>query len=361
MKPLQVTKAFLPPLAEVVAQLERVWAAGQLTNNGPLVVELEQKLNATLGVERLLSAANGTIALELALVALGVEGPVVTTPFSYVATTSALLWRRCTPVFVDIDPETLCIDPALVETEVSRGSARAVMATHVYGNSCDVERLDALTRAGVPVIYDAAHAFGCRLKGRSLLAWGDVSTLSFHATKLFHTAEGGALVARTPELYDRLRLVRSFGHVGDEHFCLGTNGKMSEIHAAIGLVMLGHLAGVLARREAATRRYLQRLAGAAVRFPRRSPDLEYNYAYFPVIFRSETSQQRVRTALNARGIFPRRYFYPSLNELPYVPNRTPCPVSEDAARTVLSLPLSAELSDAEVDEICEVVHESAGS
>jgi dTDP-4-amino-4,6-dideoxygalactose transaminase len=344
MKPLQVTKAFLPPLSELMGQLERVWASGQLTNNGALVVELEQKLEATLGVER--------------LVALAVEGPVVTTPFSYVATTSSLLWRRCTPVFVDVDPDTLCIDPAQTEAEVGRG-ARAVLATHVYGNSCDVERLEGLSRAGVPVIYDAAHAFGVRLAGRSLLSYGDVSSLSFHATKLFHTAEGGALVARTAELHERLKLVRSFGHVGDEHYCLGTNGKMSELHAAVGLVMLGHLAGILERRKHATERYFAKLSGAPVRFPRRDPRLEYNHAYFPVIFRTEAVQQRVRAALNARSIFPRRYFYPSLNTLPYVPDKRACPVSEEAARTVLCLPLSAELSDAEVDEVCELVHDNA--
>lgn len=358
MKPLQVTKAFLPPLTEVVTQLERVWASGQLTNNGPLVVELEQRIQAALGVERFLTATNGTIALELALVALGVEGPVVTTPFSYVATVSSLLWRRCTPVFADVDPETLCIDPALVEAEVSRG-ARGVMATHVYGNACDVERLDALSRGGVPVIYDGAHAYGVKLNGRSLLSWGDVSTLSFHATKLFHTAEGGAIVARTAELYERLKLVRSFGHVGDDHFCLGTNGKMSEIHAAIGLVMLDHIEGIMARRARATRRYEAQLASAAIRFPKRPAGLEYNYAYFPVIFRSEESQRRVRAALNARGIFPRRYFFPSLNTLPYVDSKRGCPVSEEAARTVLCLPLSAELTDAGVDEVCELVHDHA--
>lgn len=354
MRSIQVTRAFLPPLPDVVRFLERAWSAGQLTNNGQLVQELEKELCEQLKLSRLLMAANGTVALELALEAVKARGDVVTTPFSYVATTSSILWARCEPVFVDIDPDTLCIDAGRAADAVT-STTSAVMATHVYGIPCDVERLEAVSRGGCPVIYDAAHAFGVELKGRSLLDYGDLSTLSFHATKIFHTGEGGAVVARTAELHERVKLIRSFGHVGDEHFCLGINGKMSELHAAVGLAVLPHLRRIREARARSWHRYRAVLSDPRIRFPRIPEGLTYNFSYAPVIFASETAQERVRNALNDHGIFPRRYFYPSLNTLPYVKSRAACPVSEDAARTVLCLPLYADLAEADVERVCELI------
>ena len=239
--PIHVTKAFMPPLEEYTEHLRRVWASGQLTNQGPAAVELEKLLAERLGVHACLFMANGTLAIQLALRALGVKGRVITTPYSYVATLSSILWENCEPVFVDIDPDTTCIDADAVEAALKNG-ATAILATHVYGIPCDVERLAELgKRYDARVIYDAAHAFDATYKGKSLLAFGDMATCSFHATKLFHTGEGGCVIAHNEKDAAQLRLLRSFGHIGDEHFQLGINAKASELNAAMGLTVLPHV------------------------------------------------------------------------------------------------------------------------
>ncbi|MBP7515966.1 MAG: DegT/DnrJ/EryC1/StrS family aminotransferase, partial [Flavobacteriales bacterium] len=208
-KPIHVTKAFVPPIEEYTAQLRRIWSSGQLTNQGPLALELEKLLAERLDVPHCLFMANGTLAIQLALRALGVKGRVITTPYSYVATVSSILWENCEPVFVDIDPATTCIDPDAVERALENGGASAILATHVYGIPCDVERLAELGRRyNVKVIYDAAHAFDATYKGKQLLAYGDMATCSFHATKLFHTGEGGCVIAHTDEDAAQLRLLR---------------------------------------------------------------------------------------------------------------------------------------------------------
>lgn len=358
--PIQVTRAFLPPLEQVMHHLQRAWSAGQITNNGQLVQELEGKLQASLRVPRLLAVANGTLALDLALAALGVQGEVITTPYSYVATTSSILWQRCVPVFVDVDESTLCISVEKLAKAVTPRTA-AILATHVYGIPCDVEGLEVLAEnCGVPIIYDAAHAFGTTVNGRSILEFGDLSTLSFHATKLFHTGEGGAIVARSEAVHERLKLLRAFGHVGDEHFCLGTNGKMSELHAAVGLSVLPHLGSILSERARVSARYRRNFSGLGgrARLPV-VPSEGYNNAYFPVLFRDEQRREMVFSTLAKHQIFARRYFFPSLNKLPYLSNRVSCPVSENAAASVLCLPMFAGLSDEDVDRVSELVISSA--
>ncbi|HMZ48113.1 MAG TPA: DegT/DnrJ/EryC1/StrS family aminotransferase [Flavobacteriales bacterium] len=347
--PIHVTRTFLPPQEEYLHWLRKAYASHHLTNQGPIHQELEETLRVRSDVPYLRLMANGTLALQLAIRALGVQGKVITTPFSYVATTSAILWEGCEPVFADIDPGTCCIDPAAIEAAITPG-VTAILATHVYGIPCDVEAIDAIAkRHGLKVIYDAAHAFDVTYKGQSILQWGDASTLSFHATKLFHTVEGGAVVLHDAAADERLRLLRSFGHRNDDHISLGMNAKMSELHAAMGMAVLPHVERIIEQRARICDAYDQALADVVVK-PGLPAGVSYNYAYHPVQFRDEAEREHVLAALASQGIHCRRYFYPSLDELPYVVGRT-CPHSRDAALRTLCLPLYPELAPRDTDRI----------
>ncbi|MFN7645736.1 MAG: DegT/DnrJ/EryC1/StrS family aminotransferase [Burkholderiales bacterium] len=352
---ITVTKPFLPPYADYQKYLASIWSREWLTNNGPLVNELELRLRESLGVGYLSYLSNGTVALQIAIRALGLEGEIVTTPFSYVATTSSIVWEHCKPVMADIDPETLNIDPRRVEEAIGENTC-AILATHVFGNPCDVDALEAIARRrGIPLIYDAAHAFGTMHKGRSLLSYGDVATCSFHATKLFHTIEGGAVVTANEALCRRMELMRNFGHTSATEFGeVGINGKNSEVHAAMGLCNLEHIGAILERRASQYRRYTELLQSLPVQFQRIAPNTVYNHAYFPVIFPSEATMLEVVAALNLHSVFPRRYFYPSLSTLHYV-RQSGTPVADDIARRVLCLPMYHTLSGEEIDMIARLI------
>lgn len=338
-EPIFVTKSFSPPQDEYQRYVAQILSTCQFTNNGPLLRELEEKLCAFIDVENLQFVTNGTVAIQLALRGLGItEGEIITTPFTYVATTSAILWERCTPVYVDIDPQTLCIDPNKIEAAITPRT-RAILAVHVFGIPCDVDALaDIGQRYGLPVIYDAAHAFGCKFKGRDLLSYGDVSTCSFHATKLFHTIEGGCVICRDTEVHKRVDLVKRFGHNGDEHFCLGINAKASEFQAAMGLCNLPYVPEIIADRRRSVELYDSLLGDRLVR-PTIPAGTEYNYSYYPALFPSEEALLTAKAALEEQNIHFRRYFYPSLNTLPYLPTRQACPISEDVAVRIACLPL----------------------
>lgn len=353
-EPIFVTRTFLPPKEEYLHWLDKAYSSHVLTNNGPIHKELEETLRQRFQVPHLKLMANGTLALQLAIRALGVTGKVITTPFSYVATTSAILWEGCEPVFVDIDPATCCIDPNLIEAAITPDTT-AILATHVYGIPCDVEAIDAIAKKhGLKVIYDAAHAFDVQYKGRSILQWGDASTLSFHATKLFHTVEGGAVVLHTAEADHRLRLLRSFGHVFDEHFTLGMNAKMSEVHAAMGMAILPHMGRIVAERRQLTLRYDELLAGAPIERPALPAHTDYNCAYYPVILRDHATREALLAALAAEGIHGRRYFFPSLDTLPYV-RSAPCSNSQCIADRVLCLPLYVDLDPDAINRIARII------
>lgn len=351
--PIHVTRTFLPPRAEYDAWLDKAYASHVMTNNGPIHRELEETLRQRFGVPYFKLMSNGTLAIQLAIRALGVTGKVITTPFSYVATTSAILWEGCEPVFVDIDPRTCCIDPDLIEAAITPDTT-AILATHVYGIPCDVEAIDAIAkRHGLKVIYDAAHAFDVQYKGRSILAYGDASTLSFHATKLFHTVEGGATILHDAEADHRLRLLRSFGHIGDDHFSLGMNAKMSEVHAAMGMAVLPHVERIKEQRASVIERYDRSLKGLFGR-PEVPIGTTYNQAYYPVFARDVQQRERMEGALQMGGVFSRRYFYPSLDTLPYVTS-SPCTLSRSASDRVICLPLYPELSQEQVDHILSIL------
>lgn len=354
--PLMVTQATLPPFEEYAGYLKQIWSSHWLTNNGPLVRQLESQLRNHLDCPQLWYVNNCTTALQLSIKALGLHGEVITTPFSYVATTGVLLWEQCKPVFVDIRPQDLTIDPALIEAAITPKTT-GILATHVYGFPCDLVAIETIARRhGLKVIYDAAHTFGCRLNGRHLAAYGDVSCLSFHATKAFHTVEGGAIVINGDQsLSERLQLMRAFGHFGDDHHCLGLNGKNSEFHAAMGLCNLPHYAEKAASRRFRHENYSRLLANSALLIPFSiAKNFEYNYAYYPVLFPDEPAVLRSLSTLAQVRIHPRRYFYPSLNRIGYI-NGSSCPVSEKAARTVLCLPLSELVTPAVQEQIAAIL------
>jgi len=353
---IPVTKPFLPPIEEYQQYLKDIWSRNWLTNNGPLVNELELKLKDYLSVKHLLFVTNGTIAIQLAIKALGLKGKILTTPFSYVATTSSIVWEGCEPVFVDIDPASCNIDPNKIEAAITSDTV-AILATHVYGNPCDVEAIDAIAaRRNLKVIYDGAHAFGVTYKGKSIFEYGDISTCSFHATKLFHTVEGGCVVTRDPELLKKIAYLRNFGHDGPDRFAeLGINGKNSEFHAAMGLVNLKYVDRIIETRKNLSQHYDRFLDTFQGVKPALTEGTEYNYAYYPVLFHSEQLLLRVVESLNQNWIHPRRYFFPSLEDLPYVHKDFRCAVSDAVSRRALCLPLYDTLTNEEIDMIFRLI------
>lgn len=353
---IPVTKPFLPPIQEYQQYLQDIWKRNWLTNNGPLVNELELKLKDYLGVKHLLFVTNGTIAIQLAIKALGLKGKIITTPFSYVATTSSIVWEGCEPLFVDIDPATCNIDPSKIEAAITPDTS-AILATHVYGNPCNVEAIDEIAkRRNIKVIYDGAHAFGVRYKGKCIFEYGDISTCSFHATKLFHTVEGGSVVTRDPELLKKMAYLRNFGHDGPERFAeLGINGKNSEFHAAMGLVNLKYVDQIMDTRRGLSQHYdtfLRTFEGVK---PIIFDETQYNYAYYPVIFNTEELLVKALETLNQNWIHPRRYFFPSLEDLPYITRNVRCEISDTISKRALCLPLFDTLTPEEIDMIFRII------
>jgi dTDP-4-amino-4,6-dideoxygalactose transaminase len=355
---INVTKSFLPPIEEYKSYLNKIWETSWLTNNGPLLIELEEKLKELLAIDNLLFVGNGTIAIQLALKALELKGEIITTPYSYCATTTAILWENCTPIFVDINEHDLNLNPALIEDKITANTS-AILATHVYGNPCDVNAMDALSeKYNIPIIYDAAHAFGATLNGKSLLNYGDISTCSFHSTKVFHTIEGGAVISKRESVINKIALLRSFGHRNDDYKTIGINGKNSEFHAAMGLTNLPYIKTIIEQRKAVSEIYDSILNFNKIVRPF-SKDIEfsYNYAYYPIILESKEALLKVERILQENDIFPRRYFYPSLNTLDYIENKVVCPISESVASRVLSLPLYPDLDHEIVKQISNLINQ----
>lgn len=353
---INVTKTFFPPIEEYQEQLQRIWNNQWLTNRGELVLELEEKLKKYLQVEHILVTNNGTIPIQIALKLLGKGGEIITTPFSYVATSAAIVWENCTPVFVDIHPEYLTIDETKIEAAIT-DKTTAILATHVFGNPCHVEVIEAIAKKyNLKVIYDAAHAFGVSYNETSIFEYGDVSTCSFHATKLFHTGEGGALFAKDPKLQHQLFYSHNFGHDGPLAFHgLGINGKVSELQAAMGLAVLPHMETILAERKKVVDFYNQNLDFSQLQSLKIRENTNWNYSYYPIILKDEATLLRVQKALNEEQIFPRRYFYPSLNTIDFLKGTT-MPVSENIASSILCLPLYAGLEKSDLEQIVIILN-----
>lgn len=349
-----VTRPFLPPKEEYLKRVSDIFDRAVLTNQGPEVQELEARMKDYLGTPNFQYVANGTVAIQIALRALDItEGEIITTPFSYVATTSTILWERCTPVFVDIEPDNFTIDPAKIEAAITPRT-KAIMPVHVFGYACNIDAIQEIANLhGLKVIYDAAHSFGSRYKGKALCSYGDIATLSFHATKLLHTLEGGGCVIRDNEVAEKLDLIKRFGHIGDNHYALGINAKQDELNAAMGNVNMKYIDDIIACRKRVSEKYDQLLSGHLQR-PKHQPDLEYNYSYYPVVFPDESTLLATFDKLAKQDIFPRRYFYPSLNTLPYLSERYDCPVSQDICSRIACMPLYYEMEDSLVEIICDV-------
>ena len=352
---IQVTKPFLPPIEEYFEFVRGIYKRNWLTNNGPLVNELELKLKEYLQLPHLLYVNNGTIALQLAIKALELKGEIITTPFTHVATTSSISWEGCEPVFVDIEEDTFNIDPEKVESSITKNTT-AIIATHVYGNPCNIDALGQIAeKYNLKVIYDAAHCFGTKYKGKSVFCYGDISTTSFHATKVFHTIEGGAVFTEDPELLKKMSYMRNFGHNGPEDFSgVGINGKNSEFHAAMGVVNLKYADIVLKKRRSDSELYDYRLSSLGHRSIILNKNAEFNYAYYPVILENEAEVLSCMEELNANKIFPRRYFYPSLSSLCYL-KKQHTPISDAVSKKIICLPLSYDMDESEIDLICRII------
>ena len=355
---INVTKFFFPPITEYTTQLQRAYSNEWLTNRGELVRDLEEKLKTYLQLEdaNMFITNNGTIPLQIALKLLGNGGEIITTPFSYVATTAAIVWENCTPIFVDIHPEYLTIDETKIEAAITEKTT-CILATHVFGNPCNIEEIERISKKyKLKVIYDAAHSFAVQYNGKSLFEYGDVSTCSFHATKLFHTGEGGAVFCKDAELYHKIYYSHNFGHNGPvDFFGLGINGKISELHAAMGLAVFPYMDEILTVRKEVVEFYNDNLDFGKLAKMQLRDGTDWNYSYYPIIFDREETLIKVQDALNDQEIFPRRYFYPSLNTVKYVKG-SEMPISESIAIRILCLPLYLGLHEEDLKKIISIIN-----
>lgn len=354
---IPVTKTFFPPKKDFEALVSRVWENQWLTNGGELFKEFSLKLKKHLDVSNVLPMTNGTLPIQIALKIFGNNGEIITTPFSYVATTSSIVWENCTPVFVDIDPDHLTIDERKIEAAITKKTT-AILATHVYGNPCNIDVIEKIAvKHNLKVIYDGAHCFDVKYKGQSIFNYGDVTTCSFHATKLFHTGEGGALFCKNDSDYHKLFYSHNFGHNGTEkYFGLGINAKMSELQAAMGLSVLPYMNHIISERKRVCNFYDDNLNFEQFRKIKLREKTKWNYSYYPIIFESEELLLNTLKILGEGNIFPRRYFYPSLEELPYVNSESKCNIAKDIAPRVICLPLYTSLVNKDVKNIVSILN-----
>jgi dTDP-4-amino-4,6-dideoxygalactose transaminase len=353
---IPVTKTFFPPIEEYHKQIERIWKNEWITNRGELIQELENKIKKYLNIPNIILTTNGTLPIQIALNVLADCGEVITTPFSYVATTSSIVWEKCTPIFVDIHPEYLTIDENKIEAAIT-SKTTAILATHVFGNPCNVLEIQKIAQKhNLRVIYDAAHCFGVEYKGQSIFNYGDVSTCSLHGTKIFHTGEGGAFFCNDIELNKKLFYSHNFGHKNKIDFSgVGINAKMSELQAAMGLTVLPHFKKIVEERKKIVDYYNENINFSHLTKLIVREGTNWNCSYYPVIFESETNLLKVQELLNEAGVFPRRYFYPSLNTLDFV-HEASMPISESIASRVMCLPLYHNLSLNDVNRICKIIN-----
>ena len=359
---INVTKSYMGNIDKFKAYVDSIYASRWLTNHGPLCCELEERLKDYLGVRNVVLVNNGTLALQVAYRALGVTGSAITTPFSFIATSSTLQWENIRPVFTDICPNTWNLDPSKIEAGL-QSDTQAIVATHVFGNPCAVEQIERVAKRNqLKTIYDGAHAFATQHGGQSVLNWGDATTLSFHATKLFHTIEGGAVITNDDDLADRIRLMGNFGIADYETIeGLGTNAKLNEFSAAMGLCVLDDIDSILEQR-AEIGHFYEHCLGNYFQLQQADAGSQVNYSYFPVALQNHRQMLDVRSALQAQGINPRRYFYPSLDTVEYLQPQKPQAHSRGLAQRILCLPiypgLEREVQERIVDTLlreCEPV------
>ena len=357
---IYTTKSKLPKLNLYIKYLRKIWKNNIITNNGKFLKKLEEVLKKRFYSKNINIVCNGTIALQLALKALNVKNEVITTPYSYVATANVLKWENCTPVFVDINRHDLCINADLIEKYINKKTS-AILATHVYGIPCDILKIKKIAQKHkLKVIYDASHCFGVNYKYKPLFTQGDASTLSFHATKVFHTAEGGAVYMKNIKNNIKVNLFKSFGHVGElKYYDVGINGKMSELHAALGLASIKNLSFAKEKRKVLFNKYYQKFIKndnlELITIPK---DLDYNFSYFPILLKNKKKMLNLKKKLLEKNISVRRYFYPSLDTLKFL-NANPkndCPVSQDISARILCLPIYQDLKIKDQSKIIKIVN-----
>ncbi|PRM87205.1 DegT/DnrJ/EryC1/StrS family aminotransferase [Aliarcobacter cryaerophilus] len=352
---INVTKSYLPNIEKYKSYIDEIYKTAWLTNQGPLVQKLEKRLAEYLGVKNIILVSNGTIALDIAYRALDLKGEVITTPFSFVATTSSLVTNRLTPIFVDIDEKSFNLNPKNIEKLITQKTS-AILPVHVFGNACEVEKIEQIAKKHrLKVVYDAAHAFDVKYKDKSILEFGDISTLSFHATKLFHTIEGGAIIANDDELAQKIRYLINFGIKSPTEIpYLGTNAKMNEFEAAMGLCVLDDIENIKEKRKVVIENYREELKDL-VQFQKQNENASENYSYFPIVLENEEELLKVQKVLNDENIFPRRYFYPSLDTLEYIEPKQECIISRNISKRILCLPVYAELDFDNQNKIIEIL------
>jgi len=353
---INVTKTYLPDISKYKSYVDEIFESGFLTNNGQFVQKLEKRLEEYLNIRNLILVSNGTLALQVAYKALELRDEVITTPFTFAATVSSQVWEGLTPVFADINPETFCIDYKKIENLITDKS-KAIIPVHVFGNACDIDEIQKIaSKNNLKVIYDGAHTFGVKYKNKSIFSYGDISILSFHSTKLFHTIEGGGIVINNDELYKKVKLMINFGISGPEKIDdLGINAKMNEFQAAMGLCVLDDIDKILEGRKKVNNFYINNLS-KELQLQKHNEDCTNNYAYFPVVFQTEKDLLRVVEELNKKDIFPRRYFYPSLDTLGYLTDSKYMQISNDISSRILCLPIYDSLEEYELEQIVEIIN-----
>lgn len=357
-QPVNVSRTYLPPKEKYLKYIDEIYSRGWITNGGVCLNELEKRLKEYLNAKYILSVSNGTLALQLTYKMMGLTGEVITTPFTFVATASSMIWEGLEPVFVDIDPKTLTINADLIEEKITDKTS-AIVAVHTFGIACDVEKIDKIAKKyNLKVIYDAAHAFAIRRGNESILSWGNASTLSFHATKTFHTIEGGAIVTDDETLYQTLKLSHQFGLSNSIDIVqLGINAKMNEMQAAMGLCVLDDIDKIIENKKQSYFYYKENLEWNKDLFlPEQHSGWSQNYNYFPVIFNSKSQMLKVIEDMNRCNIFPRRYFYPSLHTLPYIKKEYNLPFSSSITERILCLPIFCNIDKAILCKIVSIVN-----
>lgn len=358
---INVTKTTLPTIDKYIKYLKKVWTNNWVTNKGEFVIKLEKELERYLKIKNLLAVANGTLAMQLAFKALKLKGEVITTPFTFPATTNSLIWEGLKPVFADIDPQTFNIDPKEIEKKITKKTS-AILAVHVFGNPCDVEAIEKIAnKHKLKVIYDSAHVFGVEFKGRSILSWGDINTLSFHAAKIFHTVEGGAVICKNQKINKRIDLLRNHGIQFYEEVVLpGINAKMNELEAIMGLCVLEEFDKEITKRREIYQRYLSAFSQKQTKVQKLNKNLtKYTYPYFPLCFPSRKIRDRVFEVLLKNGIRARKYFYPPSHELPYIDKEGySFPNATLVSHTILCLPIYATLEQKKVEQIIDLIYKA---
>lgn len=354
-KQINVTKSYLPPINEYVKTISSIWDNHVLTNYGPINDRLVTELSKYLKLKNLHFVSNGTISLQLCLDTLDKKnGEIITTPFTFVATLSSIVWQRYKPVFVDIREDDFNINPDLIEEKINKNTV-AIMAVHCFGIPCDVNKINKIAKKyKIAVIYDAAHSFGTKLNNKSVLSYGDLVSCSFHATKVFHTIEGGLCIANNSKYQEKLNAIKNFGNENGETKYVGINAKNSEFHAAMGVCVLNHFDEILKKRKEIYNIYIDNLGDLLLR-PKMPENFTYNYIYFPVLFKNETELLKVFSELNKLNIYPRRYFYPALNEIEIYEKYGKTPIASDISKRIACLPFDTYLEKNDIKIICDTI------